>query len=78
MHIEERPTNLVLVIETNKSLLCRSYITCFFGFSSTGIFPQMFEGQFLSVYDVTLKSNSRKFQILTFFNPFILYTFDKF
>ena len=55
MHIEERPTNLVLVIETNQSLLCRSYITCFFDISSTGIFPQMFEGQFLYVYDVTFK-----------------------
>ena len=63
MHIEERPTNLVLVIETNKSLLCRSYITCFFGFSSTGIFPQMFEGQCLYVYDVTLKSKNAKGEI---------------
>lgn len=31
----------------NNSLLYRSYITWCFDFSSTDIFPQMFEGQFL-------------------------------
>lgn len=46
----------------NKSLLYRSYLTWCFDFSSTDIFPQMFEGQFLYVY-VTLKSKNAKGEI---------------